>query len=105
MPGYDRKGPLGMGPMTGGGRGRCTTAGREFDDLPGRCFGRGRRLGRGRAFAGAAQHEFDRSLARNVTAENDLELMKLEAQQLERKLQMVNQSINELQQQSKAQQG
>jgi hypothetical protein len=40
-----------------------------------------------------------------VTAENDLELMKLEAQQLERKLQMVNQSINELQQQSKAQQG
>lgn len=100
MPGFDRKGPLGMGPMTGGGRGRCTAAGRELDDTTIGGFGRGRRLGRGRSFAGVTQNGFGRRFARNMTTENDLELMKLEAQQLERKLQMVNQSINELQQQS-----
>ena len=29
MPGFDRTGPEGMGPMTGGGRGRCTSNGRR----------------------------------------------------------------------------
>jgi len=105
MPGFDRTGPLGMGPVTGGGRGRCTAAGRELDDTSIGRFGRGRRLGRGRPFASAKHRGFDGSFTRNMTAENDLELMKIEAQHLERKLQMVNESINELQQQAKAQQG
>ncbi|MBT8333407.1 MAG: DUF5320 domain-containing protein [Desulfobacterales bacterium] len=104
MPGFDRKGPLGMGPVTGGGRGRCTAARQECDETSIGCFGRGRRLGRGRPFAGVGQRGFDRSFARNMTAGNDLELMKLEAQQLERKLQIVNQSITELQQQTKVHQ-
>ena len=29
MPGFDQTGPEGMGPMTGGGRGRCTAYGRR----------------------------------------------------------------------------
>jgi hypothetical protein len=29
MPGFDRRGPAGMGPMTGWGRGRCTSYGRR----------------------------------------------------------------------------
>lgn len=29
MPGFDRTGPAGMGPMTGWGRGRCTPSGRR----------------------------------------------------------------------------
>jgi len=29
MPGFDRKGPMGMGPMTGGGRGNCNPDGRS----------------------------------------------------------------------------
>jgi hypothetical protein len=30
MPGFDRSGPTGMGPMTGGARGRCNPYGRPF---------------------------------------------------------------------------
>ena len=41
MPGFDRTGPRGMGPMTGGGRGYCNPGG--F----GRGYGFGRGLGRG----------------------------------------------------------
>ncbi len=49
MPGYDRTGPRGMGPMTGGGRGLCRLgyARRRFPRW-GRCFfGFGRGMGRG----------------------------------------------------------
>jgi len=51
MPGYDRSGPMGNGPMTGGMRGYCNPAagGRpSFSGGPG--FGRG--MGLGRAFRG-----------------------------------------------------
>ena len=52
MPGFDRTGPGGMGPMTGGGRGRC---GRSADDAAAG-FGQGRgRGGRGRGFGGGAR--------------------------------------------------
>lgn len=62
MPGFDRSGPLGEGPMTGGKRGLCGSArkvgysayaGRGFCyGFPrGRGFGRGVGLGRGRGFA------------------------------------------------------
>lgn len=61
MPGFDRTGPLGEGPMTGGGFGRCGSgrrsaygagAGRRSDAFGrGQGFGgRGRGRGRGRAF-------------------------------------------------------
>ena len=47
MPGFNRRGPEGMGPMTGGGRGLCSSANRSF-------FGRGAPFtagrGRGRGF-------------------------------------------------------
>ena len=49
MPGFDRTGPMGMGPMTGGARGRCTPYGRSFAGTGfGPWFGRGRGRGRGR---------------------------------------------------------
>lgn len=46
MPGFDRTGPLGQGPMTGGRRGRCVSDA----DLPevNRGAGYGRGMGRGR---------------------------------------------------------
>jgi len=31
MPGFDRTGPRGMGPLTGGGRGYCMTASQQPD--------------------------------------------------------------------------
>jgi len=41
MPGYDRTGPAGAGPMTGWGRGRCRGAAPEKMGPAGRGFGRG----------------------------------------------------------------
>jgi len=46
MPGFDRTGPMGQGPMTGGGFGRCGNR-RNLDDVP-QDRGLGRRLRRGR---------------------------------------------------------
>jgi hypothetical protein len=50
MPGYDRSGPMGQGPMTGGGFGRCVSQG-DAPNMIG--YGRGMRRGRGggRGFA------------------------------------------------------
>ena len=64
MPGFNQRGPMGQGPMTGRRMGRCTNYGatviskettpsenqaeREPDDFPGRGFG----FGRGRGFRG-----------------------------------------------------
>ena len=51
MPGFDRTGPMGMGPMTGGGRGWCNPSvpyGRPyFSGGFGPWFGEGRGRGRG----------------------------------------------------------
>jgi hypothetical protein len=66
MPGYDRSGPMGGGPMTGGMRGFCNpaaTANRFSSFGGGRGFGqgfrggmgRGRRSGFGRGFSGYPQ--------------------------------------------------
>lgn len=51
MPGFDRSGPMGAGPMTGGRRGLCntgTTGNRPFGG-----FGLGRGAGFGRGFRGS----------------------------------------------------
>ena len=55
MPGLDRTGPQGDGPMTGRGMGRCNPDNRDSDDQGrgrgfGRGFGRGNRRGQGRGF-------------------------------------------------------
>ena len=54
MPGYDGRGPRGMGPMTGWGRGSCSTgvgfAGGAYGAGPGFGRGGGRARGFGRGF-------------------------------------------------------
>lgn len=55
MPGFDKTGPEGQGPMTGRGLGRCNPDNKlnEEDDIRfGRGWGRGRGPGRGRGFGG-----------------------------------------------------
>lgn len=47
MPGFDRTGPMGGGPMTGGARGFCNPA---YAGYGGRALGCGRGYGRGRGF-------------------------------------------------------
>jgi hypothetical protein len=48
MPGFDGTGPMGAGPMTGGGRGYCNPAGAAYGPWCGGGYGRG--MGRGRGF-------------------------------------------------------
>jgi hypothetical protein len=50
MPGFDGRGPMGAGPMTGGGRGFCNPAYAGYGPVYGRGFGYGRGYGRGRGF-------------------------------------------------------
>ena len=50
MPGFDGTGPMGAGPMTGGGRGYCNPAGAVFRRPFGEGFWYGRGFGRGRGF-------------------------------------------------------
>ena len=47
MPGFDRTGPMGAGPMTGGGRGVCRTTGTGFSGGRGYGYGSGSGFGRG----------------------------------------------------------
>lgn len=56
MPGFNRTGPTGVGPMTGGGRGMCITDDRELTERFIRgAIGFGRGLGRGRHAAARAR--------------------------------------------------
>lgn len=50
MPGYDRRGPYGAGPMTGGARGYCSKATQRYGNY--RSFGFGRGAGPDRGFPG-----------------------------------------------------
>jgi hypothetical protein len=47
MPGFNGTGPMGRGPMTGGGRGYCTPSGRGSEQVANRGNLGGRGLGRG----------------------------------------------------------
>ncbi|MCB2216186.1 DUF5320 family protein [Desulfofustis glycolicus] len=91
MPGFDRTGPMGGGPMTGGGFGRC--AGGDRAGMYYGCgFGRGRGFGRG----------FGRNVpvavpgARMAAPEDELEYLTSEAQRLEQHLQTINRQIEDL---------
>ena len=51
MPGFDRTGPWGTGPMTGGRRGLCASRSTGGNQFGGGCrFGRGMGFNRGRGF-------------------------------------------------------
>ena len=52
MPGYDRSGPMGAGPMTGGRRGLCGRAGNAYDAPAPAGYGYGRGMAFRRGFGG-----------------------------------------------------
>lgn len=56
MPGFNRRGPEGMGPMTGGGRGLCNPENRFFSNR-GRGFGGGMGRRAGFGYSGAANYD------------------------------------------------
>jgi hypothetical protein len=96
MPGLNRRGPEGMGPMTGGGRGLCNPANRSFF---GRCFstigwgGRGRGMGFGLRGWGRSRgfENYDNS--------QEEAALRSEAEMLKNELEAVERRINDLKKQ------
>lgn len=87
MPGYDKSGPVGSGPMTGRKNGRCT--GNEIDGntLP---FGRGgrRKMGRGfsNGFGNGRLNMRNVSDAEGSTMQNTIEQLKDQVNSLKEEL-------------------
>ncbi len=96
MPGLNRRGPEGMGPMTGGGRGLCNPANRSFF---GRCFsaigwgGRGRGMGLGLRGWGRNRGSFDYDTNQEEAS------LRSEAEMLKNELEAVEKRINDLKKQ------
>ena len=108
MPGFDRTGPQGMGPMTGGARGMCNPSGTDRQTFYG--YGRGmafRRGGRGGfrrfrspgwGFGGRVVPQGTKGYAYSPSSE--LEMRKAEAESVRSDLEAINQRIAELEKQS-----
>jgi hypothetical protein len=89
MPGFDGTGPLGEGPMTGGGFGYCGTGyGRGI--RRGRGLGYGRGFGRGFGFRRAAWG----APRVNYSPEDELEMLRREKELLEQDIASLEKEIN-----------
>lgn len=113
MPGFDRSGPMGAGSMTGGRRGFCNPAnirnGGRFTGALG--FGRG--MGPGRGFRGGFGPGMGRAFGRRgwnklanypphpEYAEEDLNILKAEAESVKNTLDMINRRIAGMEKSSK----
>ena len=112
MPGFDRTGPMGKGPMTGGGRGRCNPRG-AFNTSGGSGMDRGTHRGFRQGFGsargygrGQGRREFspagggwygpanDRSDA--MKEKDEISMLKNEADALNSELGQINRRIQEL---------
>ena len=99
MPGGNGTGPMGMGPMTGGGRGYCAEPmGRPFGRGRGR-FGFGRGWGRKRGWRrGWFGYEPNAS---EFTPQQEAELLQKEAKAMQDEIKFINQRISELESEAK----
>lgn len=108
MPGYNRTGPAGDGPMTGRGRGVCNTDldyGRPFPDVPlglmrGMGFGRGAGFGRRirnqmTAGRGKARRFFERQFIYDTPAD-ELNALKAEAESVKKYLETIQTRVTAL---------
>ncbi|MFH1479239.1 MAG: DUF5320 domain-containing protein [Candidatus Omnitrophota bacterium] len=78
MPGFNGTGPLGRGPMTGGGRGYCA--------LPvGRGMGRGLGRGRGRGWR-FCNYAADALYPQELSSDQELNLLKEEKNAIESRI-------------------
>ncbi|MBW1932293.1 MAG: DUF5320 domain-containing protein [Deltaproteobacteria bacterium] len=107
MPGGDRTGPLGMGPMTGRAAGFCAgfpvpgyanpVGGRGMGWGRGRGMGRGRGFGRGFGWAGAVgPYPANASFGPLLTPAQELEGLKQQAEFLQSSLSQINDRIEQL---------
>jgi hypothetical protein len=96
MPGLNRRGPEGMGPMTGGGRGLCNPASRSifsrgFSVIMGR--GRGRGMGFGLRGWGRNRGSI------NYDSSEEEAALRSEAEMLKHELEAVERRLNDLKKQ------
>ena len=110
MPGYNRSGPMGNGPMTGKGMGFCNNmdlgVARQYPGAVGLGRGMGMRQGRrrgigygmggagGRGFARRCVSDFD-SFGQQETA-GEIETLKRQAESLKNTLDAINRRMEEL---------
>ena len=103
MPGFNRSGPEGMGPMTGRGRGMCTTDRPVYGRGVAGNTGFGRRMGLGRGFRGRFRSDLrgypvqepfgprdDVMQASPEDAYSEIEALKAQAESMQRTLQALN---------------
>jgi hypothetical protein len=120
MPGFDGTGPMGAGPMTGGGWGLCNPSGRSyawsgfgrgrgFRGGYGPGFGRGRGYGRGFGLRGAyppaggwygPAYNAPYGNPYPIKPEDEVNMLKGEADAVKRDLDAINRRIEELEAQS-----
>lgn len=100
MPGFDRSGPMGNGPMSGGARGGCgsSTNQRWFaGDERGRRTGMGRRRGFGSQRGGRSGRGFSATdqptSARQ--AENERDLLEVQVRELRQSIAIIEQRLDE----------
>jgi hypothetical protein len=112
MPGFDRSGPMGAGPMTGGRRGLCNPANTGYGGRNAGTFGFGGGMGFGRGFRGGfgpGGGRFYGSRGWNQQVfypanlqdpEEELRIMKAQANSLQDGLDMINRRISKLEKSS-----
>ena len=100
MPGLDRRGPTGAGPMTGGRRGLCARAG-ATSSYDGNSFGRGRGFRGGFGFQGGFRRRYQNQpplppMEFHEYEVGELEMLKAEQQRLQRSLESIARKIDEI---------
>jgi len=93
MPGGDRTGPMGMGPMTGRGSGNCAVllpVG-HTNTMPGRGFARGRG---GRGLGRGFRRGMDYSPV--LSSQEEAKLLKTETSSMQNEINSINARIKEL---------
>ena len=108
MPGFDRSGPMGAGSMTGGRRGLCNPANSGYDTRFVGTFSFRRGMGLGRGFRGGFSRGMGRAFGRRVwnqpsyypayaqNPEEELNMLKAEANSVKNSLDMINRRIADL---------
>ena len=111
MQGYDRTGPMGAGPMTGGARGRCNPATAATIPAYASGYGYGRGLGLRRGFRGGSGPGMGRgrgfgrgknwyppavSPVYPADAASEVDMLKADANYMQRSLDAINKRIDEL---------
>lgn len=100
MPGGNGRGPAGMGPMTGWGRGSCASPATAGQPLAGRGFGRGGGRGRWNQFYATGLTGWQRTYPaqQKLDPKEQSEILKAKAEYLSGELEAVRARLNELEQ-------